>query len=748
MSERELPNSVDREDQLQKIFDCVLSAEEKGHFLSLVGPGGHGKSSILEEIRTEFENDDDVYILNFQFHSGLTNIEHFSSEFEEKWREEVPQSVTRRMTERAVKILQSQKLKNAIDYISTGGGIISPNLSLLSLSKKALPEKKDKNLAPAYSDLLTEFLDQFHQLNPDTRLLLLFDEYHKIPGEKKAEFDRLFHSIASEMPKGIVGIVASRTRDLCEGYDSPIAEIRLGEFSEREVEMYLQEAGFSPTEEQIKTVHETTSGNPYYLKRFTQTAYEHGLADAIDRLPEREIRRYLDDAFLNQLEESQEQFLRDISVLDEFREDIITHLTGETRAHIRRQLRSLHRKSVLEGIGTHESVSVYQPHDLLHQHLKNSLSQEKLNQQHRTVASFYLNKLDQDVLNDSVQNFIWALMFEESPESGPIESFAEATAECFAAGSMLHFHLEEISSDDTIEEEIYQLLQDPDIDENRVLNNLRVFYADNDEVDLESIDIGGGDSDKSEIDVIDLEASTPEKQLIVEFVRCVRIIEGDGDDIEKYIQTLKESKERVRKINNNEELNIVSGLVYLFILFTLEACYVTTEQKDMVKKTTKCREKFIKDHFGLDDGDRIFTKNMTKALTQRFKMPRGESGELLSDDPESTIEKAVLERGAFGGIQSGMNEVILDLIQSFYETRTSNKALSHDRKLIEDAIREIAIYFNQNDHPSLAAFIRDAGKLITASLSSDTPNKDEIMTNFKNTEAHQQIQRVITAIDT
>lgn len=744
----DLPKSVDREKELQKIFSCVQDADKRGSFLSLVGPGGHGKSNILSEVEDEYKSEEDVYVLSFQFHSGLTDIKNFSKEFEKKWKREVPRTVTRRMMSRAVKILQSHRLKKAIDYLSAGGSVLSPELSLLSLSKEALPDEEENDLAPAYSELLTKFLNQFYELNPETRLVLLFDEYHKIPTHKRGEFDRLFHSLATELPKGVVAIVASRTRDLCEGYDSPITEIQLGEFSQREIQMYLEKAGFSPDEDQISAVHEVTSGNPYYLKRFSQTALKHGIEDALDRLPENDIRQYLEDAFLNQLEESQEQFLRDICVLKEFREDIVMHLTGESRAKVRRRLQSLHRNSVIEEIGTHNSAPVYQPHDFLQEHLNDATSEGKLNQQHRMCASFYLRHLDQDLLNESVQDFVWALIFEESPESDPIESFAETTAECFASGSMFDTHIKEISSDLTTEDEVKELLRNPDLDEERVLRNLRFFYSDDDEVDLNSIREEMLDNEENwDFDVIDLETSTPEKQLLIEVARCVRIFGEEDINPSEVLEILKESKERTHKISMSDELNIVGGWVYLLVLATMGYCYSQLGHAELEnEKWSECSE-FLNNHYGLDSGDKILIKNMMKVLNQRFRSPTNPSKGMIESDPETLLEQSMSKRGAFGGMQEGINNIINGLVHEFYEIRDSNQALDHDRHLVEQAIQEIATYFEQEGNPSLSAFVLDSGKLLSAFLSTTSPDEDRILSNFKETEAHRQIELVISSIE-
>ncbi|GAB7011736.1 ATP-binding protein [Halolamina salina] len=741
----QLPSFIDRQEELRTVFDGIESSS--GSFYSIVGPSGHGKTRFLEEIRQQYADEDDVFVLDFQFNSGLTSIKQFGAEFQERWKEEVPSGKTKRAKQALHRVIRSKYTDPAIDLLSAGGGAVVPGLSTLSVGKHLLPEEDSDSNVPLYGEILTDFLGEFSNLNPDCTLLVLLDHYDRVEARQE-EFDRLFKSLSRDLPENVVFCVGSQRR-LATEHDIPITTVELGEFDTEETEAYLSEAGLDPSEEEISEVVEVTKGNPYYLNRFASIAVESSVESALNDLPESQIHSYLESEFLNELAEDQERLLRNICALSEFRRDIVSKLIGEDTTKTRRELQSLYRESVLEKIG-HHSYPVYKPHDLLHDYLRNSISEERLAEQHRECATIYANDVTESPLIDVLEDFLWDFVLGSNPNSEAVEEFARTTGDRFATGVMVDLHLDQVPTKESKEQQLVNLLQDPAVNEDEAETSLSLYYSGQEDVDWSDVTerANGDDQSSKPVEEI-LETETdkpPEKTLVTEVARAVTLAGSleDHNKDDKIEKTFEEITETIRRLTTNQDIHLVAGLGYLISKLAEAMFYDSigeTNKEDTARNEAK---QFIQDFYGLSQDDYIFCKNLLKTLDYHLQNPDLD----ISVDPESDLEQAIETRGVYGGAQSGFRSMIVELASDLNQARQDNDPLIQDRQTLKDASREAAIYFANEDHDVIAAVIRDLGNLVEYALSSDgVASKDDIDYAFEDTEFADQLDHVFSTVE-
>ena len=736
---------VGRNDELLRACEMIENAEKEGGVLSVVGPGGHGKSRFLSEIESEYTDSEEVYVLEFTFNKNIVGLRRFAQEFHDKFADEVPTKRIQRALNGLRNVLSSSKLEGLFDLAAAGGSVTIPALSLLSPAKHALPdegETSEEDFA-AYSNVVVDFLDQFAKKNPDTTLVLLFDEYHHIPSEKKPRFDRLFHGLGSSIPSGVVSVVASRSRDLCEEYDSPIEEVELGELSKSDIGEYLTKQGFDPQPGQISEVVELTQGNPYWAFRFVQLAEKRGLQQAIDRVPEDEKQGYLEDAFLDQLESDEESFLRDVSGLPELRPDIISEILPLKKSEARKMLKDLHRKTVLQRTGVHQGYPVYQMHEFLLSHLQTTTNPERIDERHYDAAMYYLEKLDSDPLTESMYDLLWSMIADSEPSEGPLHEFAEEIGEIMAAGSMFHYHLEETTKNEEMEVEIASLIQDPQVDAQQVMASLHVFYSNNPGVDLgkvrENVSIDTKNEtepfsdkvvDRTEVD------DDPYAQLALELIDGFRIANQEEVD-ETEISELKDIQERTKELSDEEGLEIIAGGVHVALTVALGHHLKQFGQEEKAEKQFDDAKRFVREKYGLGKGDLDFMKEMLRGLSKKLEVT-GPTGIELSDK-DDVVESRAMELGAYGGVEEGVADMVVELFQEFNKVREEQQELAHDGRLYRKAGREIAIYFEERGNPSVAAIFRDIGDMIYFGMTDETIDREEFSLAFEASPAFEQL---------
>ncbi len=742
----QLPSFIDRQEELRKVFDGIESSSGSGSFYSIVGPSGHGKTRFLEELRKQYSDEDDVFVLDFQFNSGLTSIKQFGAEFQERWKEEVPSGKTKKAKQALHRVIRSKYTDPAIDLLSAGGGAVVPGLSTLSVGKHLLPEEDPDSNVPLYGEILTDFLGEFSNLNPNCTLLILLDHYDRVEAREE-EFDRLFKSLSRNLPKNVVFCIGSRRR-LATKHDVPITTVELGEFDTEETETYLSEAGLDPSQEQISEVVEVTKGNPYYLNRFASLAIESGLESALNDLPESQIHSYLESEFLNDLAEDQERLLRNICALSEFRRDIVSKLLGEDTTKTRRELQSLYREAVLEKVG-HHSYPVYKPHDLLHDYLRSSIPEERLAEQHRECATIYANDVTESPLLDVLEDFLWDFILGSNPNSEAVEEFARTTGDRFATGVMVDLHLDKVPTSESKEQQLVNLLQDPAVDEDEARTNLSLYYSGQEDVDWSDVTDQLTDQNKNSKPVEGvLETETdkpPEKILVTEVTRAVGLMgaaeEHDNEEIE---EAFDEISETIRRLTSNRDIHLVAGIGYVVSKFAKATFYNNIGETDKQEEVRDEMIQFVQDFYDLSRDDYIFCKNLMKTLDSHLENP--DLGITL--DPESDLEQAMKARGVYGGAQNGFHSMIVELVSDLNEARRDSDPLIQDRKTLKDASREAAIYFANDEHEIIAAVIRDLGNLLEYALSSEgVASKDDIDYALRDTELADQLDHVFSTVE-
>ncbi|WP_154326204.1 MULTISPECIES: AAA family ATPase [Haloferax] len=736
---------VGREDELRKACE-LIDGETSGTFNLLFGPGGHGKTRFLKELKTEYQNDEDVFVLDFTFHAGLTTIQNFASEFQSQWSEKVDTSRTQKIKNKAYSVLQSRGFEIGVKLTSNAGGMIFPPASLLSLGADALPEADTKeSAAPIYAEILREFLRQFNQFNPDAKLILFFDQYDEIPLEQKDTFNRFFRSIAETVPDSVNFFIGARSRKLATGYNSPIETIELNSLGKAEVEEFLNKRGLNTSESQIDRVIELTQGTPYLLDRFSDLANERGVQRAIEAVPQTEVREYLDTAFLNRMQTEEEDFIYSICALAEFREDIVAELTEYRLSESRRMLESLYQQGALEKVGTHEAMNVYRPHSFLHEQARRLVKDEELNQQHRYCAKIYLNELDADPIDANIDVLIEFIIGNEVENEAPLNLIADAFAQSMAAGQMFSHHLNEISSKKSKEEEIVRLLNDPAIDEDSVLPHLSNLFA-GDDVNIARVRASIFEYEEPEA-LESFRARSelqPEEQLVADYLRTKRVqFRFHENSSNTQLDTLKDISQRVKALTKNPDVDIVAGVLFIYVSMFRQTVLKHQGKEAEAEQVVSEIDTFFAETYSLDTSDVEYIVGIFRNLVQAIEqdISEEESNDLLLDLSEGSVEK-----GIYGGIQRGFREGFLQLMSALSEARTDG-VLSRNQSLIKNAIIELSIYFNQNGNHSLAAAVRDIATVVSQIVApAGSENIEQHEWAFVESRAFEQFKRVVTIV--
>jgi len=152
----------------------------------VAGAAGYGKSMLLKEFERRCKDDEkitkngEVVVIRDEFSRSDDPLSFFSR-VKEAWLQDV--------NPKSMKIIGGVKkyrtyLEGAIDAIATGASLVFPAGALISSLKMGLPSITE--LPQNMGFLLQAFvldLAEFNKDNPDKRLVLLFDEYHKISNE-------------------------------------------------------------------------------------------------------------------------------------------------------------------------------------------------------------------------------------------------------------------------------------------------------------------------------------------------------------------------------------------------------------------------------------------------------------------------------------------------------------------------------------------------------------------------------------
>jgi ATP/maltotriose-dependent transcriptional regulator MalT len=283
-------------------------------------------------------------------------------------------------------------LEGAIDAIATGASLLSPAGALISSMKMGLPSmpKLPQNLGFLLQAFVAD-MAEFNKDNPDKRLVLLFDEYHKISNEDI--FNAMFDDIIENLPKtkNVLLVIASREK-MVEADAEPLKL-----FKEYETASFFKENLGIDDKKLVAKAQRLLRGHPYSLGLLLRISKEKGanIEDVIERLPETEVDDYLHKEFFDRLPENVQRFLRKVCVLQILDENVCKFVISsedfdETACH--NILNQLQKLMILDELGKVKTLRLYRLHDLFRDFLM-MMNETSLPELHLRAAEYYKIKI-------------------------------------------------------------------------------------------------------------------------------------------------------------------------------------------------------------------------------------------------------------------------------------------------------------------------------------------------------------------
>ena len=312
---------VGREKEIEDFRLGVNSLEDGGRAMLVVGAAGYGKSTLLKEYERRCKEDKEItkngeVIVISDVFSRSDDPLSFLSRIQEAWLREV--------NPKSMKVIGGVEkyrtyLEGAVDAIATGASFLSPAGALISSMKMGLPSmpKLPQNMGFLLQAFVAD-MAEFNKNNPDKKLVLLLDEYHKVSNENI--FNAMFDDIIDYLPKikNVQIIIASRKQMV----EADIEPLKL--FKESETASFFKENLKITDEKLIAKAQELLNGHPYSLGLLLRISKEKGatIEDVIEKLPENEVDDYLHKEFFDRLPENMQRFLRKVCVLQILDENV------------------------------------------------------------------------------------------------------------------------------------------------------------------------------------------------------------------------------------------------------------------------------------------------------------------------------------------------------------------------------------------------------------------------------------------
>ncbi|MBW2742291.1 MAG: AAA family ATPase [Deltaproteobacteria bacterium] len=357
---------VGRKKEIEDFRSAVNSLMDGGQVRLVVGAAGYGKSELLKEFERRCKEDEmiiengEVIVIRDEF-SRSDDPLSFLSRIKDAWLREVnPKSMG------IIGWIKKHRpyLEGAIDAVAKGASLVSPAGGLISSMKIGLPSLPD--LPPNTGFLLQAFivdLAEFHKYNPNKRLVLLLDEYHKISNEDI--FNAMFNDIIDNIQNltNVLLIISSR-KQMRNSDATPLAL-----FEEHETESFLKENLGIDDRELIEDTQTLLRGHPYSLGLLLLISKEKktNIEDIIENLPETKVDDYLHTEFFDHLEEEIQRFLRKVCVLQILDEHACTFViqSEEYDATVcSNMLFHLQKLMVLDELGKVNRIKLFRLHDL------------------------------------------------------------------------------------------------------------------------------------------------------------------------------------------------------------------------------------------------------------------------------------------------------------------------------------------------------------------------------------------------
>lgn len=386
---------VGREKEIEDFRSAVNSLDDGGRSKLVLGAAGYGKSTLLREFERSCKEDEkiiekgEVIVIRDEF-SRSDDPLSFLSRVQEAWLREV--------NPKSMKIIGGVKkyrtyLEGAIDAIATGASLLSPAGALISSMKMGLPSmpKLPQNMGFLLQAFVAD-MAEFNKDNPDKRLVLLFDEYHKISNEDI--FNAMFDDIIENLPKikNILLVIASR-KQMVEADAEPLKL-----FKEYETASFFKENLGIDDKKLVAKAQKLLKGHPYSLGLLLRISKEKGanIEDVIERLPETEVDDYLHKEFFDRLPENVQRFLRKVCVLQILDENVCKFVISsddfdETACH--NILNQLQKLMVLDELDKVKTLRLYKLHDLFRDFLM-TMNNASLPGMHLRAAEHYKKHIE------------------------------------------------------------------------------------------------------------------------------------------------------------------------------------------------------------------------------------------------------------------------------------------------------------------------------------------------------------------
>ncbi len=437
---------VGREKEIEDFRSAVNSLEDGGRAMLVVGAAGYGKSTLLREFERRCKEDEkiiekgEVIVIRDEF-SRSDDPLSFLSRVQEAWLKEV--------NTKSMKIIGGVKkyrtyLEGAIDAIATGASLLSPAGALISSMKMGLPSmpKLPQNMGFLLQAFVVD-LAEFNKDNPDKRLVLLFDEYHKISNEDI--FNAMFDDIIENLPKikNVLLVIASREK-MVEADAEPLKL-----FKEYETASFFKENLGIEDKKLVAKAQRLLHGHPYSLGLLLRISKEKdaNIEDVIERLPETEVDDYLHKEFFDGLPENVQRFLRKVCVLHILDENVCKFVISsedfdETACY--NILNQLQKQMVLDELGKVKTLRLYRLHDLFRDFLM-AMNEPSLPGLHLKAAEYYKNKIEKGRSDKRINITDVRFALYHLQESKDLYALAELLNEYIEGLHMLGYVLESLN---------------------------------------------------------------------------------------------------------------------------------------------------------------------------------------------------------------------------------------------------------------------------------------------------------------
>lgn len=396
---------VGREKEIEDFRSAVNSLKDGGKAMLVVGAAGYGKSTLLREFERHCKEDEKitengkVIVIRDEF-SRSDDPSSFLSRVQEAWLREV--------NPKSMKIIGGVEkyrtyLEGAIDAISTGASLLSPAGALISSMKMGLPsmQKLPQNAGTLLQAFVAD-LAEFSNEHPDKRLVLLFDEYHKILNEDI--FNAIFDDIIENLPKIKNVILVIAMRNLMLETDTYPTNVKL--FNEKETESFFRENLGIEDKKLITKAQRHLRGHPYSLDLLLKISKENktNIGEVIEGLPATKVDDYLHKEFFDRLPEDVQRFLRKVCVLQILEENackFVINSNGYDETVCSNILIHLKKMRVLDELGKVKTLRLYRLHDLFRDFLM-AMNEPSLSELHLNAAEYIKKKIEKGRIDKEI----------------------------------------------------------------------------------------------------------------------------------------------------------------------------------------------------------------------------------------------------------------------------------------------------------------------------------------------------------